>query len=546
MDRVGSMSIDEKIGQIAMVGIDGPELTPSDEEFISKYRVGNAVFLGRNIVSPSQAQSLTHRFQEIASRRRHPVGFLLSMDQEGGVVARLTRGETVFPGNMALGATRSEEYARRAAEVTADEMTALGFNMNLAPVLDINNNPRNPGIGVRSFGEDVSLVTRLGVAMIRAYQRSGVVATAKHFPGKGDVTVDSHLDLPTVAHSKERLASVELAPFEEAIRAGVEAIMTAHVFFPAVEPEPAIPATLSRSVLTGLLRDELGFEGVVLTDDLFMGAIRKRFTTGEAAVRALDAGADMVLLCHNQAEQGAALDAVRDAVRKGTLSEERLDEAVGRVLALKARYGLLDPERYLSLRGLERVGSEENRQVALEIARQSVTLLANRQGLVPLAPRECRNLLVMSPDIRALTQVEEEQLSESPLAVAIRRFVPGARSFVFSQSPTAVEIADAVKLVLSSDVDVVVVGSYNAHLYEQQGALVNALLDTGVPLVVVAMRNPYDIQMFPSVSTCIAAYGFRECTMRAVAELIFGLAKPKGRLPVSIPGICEYGSGLTL
>jgi len=152
----------------------------------------------------------------------------------------------------------------------------------------------------------------------------------------------------------------------------------------------------------------------------------------------------------------------------------------------------------------------------------------------------------MSPDIRALTQVEEEQLSESPLAVAIRRFVPGARSFVFSQSPTAVEIADAVKLVLSSDVDVVVVGSYNAHLYEQQGALVNALLDTGVPLVVVAMRNPYDIQMFPSVSTYIAAYGFRECTMRAVAELIFGLAKPKGRLPVSIPGICEYGSGLTL
>lgn len=322
--------------------------------------------------------------------------------------------------------------------------------------------------------------------------------------------------------------------------------MTAHVFFPAVEPEPGIPATLSRSVLTGLLRDELSFEGVVLTDDLFMGAISKRFSPGEAAIRALEAGADMVLLCHYQVEQGKAIQAVRDAVRQGRLSMERVDEAVGRVVALKARYGLLDPERYLSLRGLERVGSQENRRAALQIARQSVTLLANGQGLIPLTPEKCGNILVMSPDIRGLTQVEDEQLSGSPLLGAISRFVPGARSFVFSLSPGAVEIEEAVKLALSSDVDVVVVGSFNAHLYEQQGALVNALLGTGVPLIVVAMRNPYDIEKFPAVKTYIVAYSFRECTMQAVAEVIFGVTKPGGKLPVSIPGMYACGSGLTL
>ncbi|MGI6539541.1 MAG: beta-N-acetylhexosaminidase [Bacillota bacterium] len=546
MELLDSMNIEEKIGQMVMVGLDGPELTSSDQEFIDKYKIGNVVFLGRNIIDPKQAQSLTYGLQETASRRRHPIGFLLSIDQEGGVVARLTRGGTVFPGNMALGATRSEEYARRAAKVTADEMLALGFNMNLAPVLDVNSNPNNPGIGVRSFGEDVDMVTRLGVATIEAYQASGVVATAKHFPGKGDVTVDSHLDLPTVPHNRERLERVEFAPFAASIRAGVGAVMTAHVFFPAVEAEPDLPATLSRKVLTGLLREELGFGGVLLTDDLFMGAIAKRFSIDEAAVRALEAGADIALLCHNQAEQAVAIEGIWDAVRSGRISEERVDESVRRILGLKERFGLLAPERYLVRRSLKPVGSPENRRVALEIARDSVTLVANRQALIPMTPEDYPGLVVMSPDIRGLTQVEDGQLAESPLVAEIKRFVPGVRDFGFSQSPDEREIAEAVSF--ASAKDAVIIGTYNAHLYREQGRLVRALLealDPNIPVVVVALRNPYDIQQFPSAETYIAAYGFRECTMRAVAELIFGAIAPKGRLPVSIPGICACGAGLT-
>ncbi|MEA4883157.1 MAG: glycoside hydrolase family 3 protein [Clostridia bacterium] len=537
------MSLEEKIGQMVMVGFDGPDLTSSDEEFVRRYQVGNVIFLGRNVVDPVQAQSLTYRFQSIASERQHPMGCLLSIDQEGGVVARLTNGETVFPGNMALGATRSEEFVRKAAEVTANEMKALGFNMNLAPVLDINNNPNNPGIGVRSFGEDTCLVTRLGVAAIEAYQGSGVVATAKHFPGKGDVTVDSHLDLPTVPHPRERLESTELAPFAAAIRAGVGAVMTAHVFFPAVEPEPDLPATLSYNVVTRLLREELGFAGVSLTDDLFMGAIAKRFTVGEAAIRAFEAGADIALMCHVQAEQAKAIEAICDAVRAGRISEERVDQSVGRILLLKERYGLLDPDAYLAHRSLEFVGCQENRRLALDIARESVTLLANGQGLIPMKPEDYPNLSVISPDIRGLTQVENDQLLEPPLAIAIRRFAPQARGFTFPQSHGAGQIADAVNLARSSDA--VVVGTYNAHLHEEQGVLVRALLDTGVPVVVVAMRNPYDIQQFPTAKAYIAAYGFRECTMQAVAEVIFGVTKPRGRLPVAIPGIHDYGNGLT-
>lgn len=543
MGLLDSMSLEEKIGQMVMVGFEGPELTPSDEEFIGRYEIGNVIFLGRNIVDLAQAESLTHRLQEIASRRRHRVGFLLSIDQEGGVVARLTKGTTVLPGNMALGAIGSEEWASKASEVTADEMMALGFNMNLAPVLDINNNPDNPGIGVRSFGEDVSLVTRLGVASIEACQSLGVVATAKHFPGKGDVTVDSHLDLPTVAHSRERLENFEFAPFDAAIRAGVGAVMTAHVFFPAVEPEPDLPATLSRNVLTGLLREELGFEGVLITDDLFMGAIVKRYSIGEAAVRALVAGADIAMLCHGRAEQAMAIEAILDAARVGKISRERVDESVGRILRLKDRFGLLDPGRYLARHSLERVGSAENRHVALEIARGSVTLLANRRGIIPVAPGGYPDLAVISPDIRGLTQVEDGQLTDSPLAAALRQFAPGARDFAFSQSPEVGEIRDAVDLARSADL--VVVGTYNAHIYNEQGALVRALLDTDVPVVVVTMRNPYDIVQFAAAETCIAAYGFRECTMRAVAELIFGAIEPRGRLPVSIPGICPCGTGLT-
>ncbi len=556
---LAQMSLKEKIGQMLMIGFNGPVLTKSDLEFITDYHIGNVILMGRNVPDPLQTQSLTAHLQQIAAARCCPIGFLIAIDQEGGVVTRLTKGATVFPGNMALGASpcvKSEKYSKQAGMAMAKEMLALGINMNLAPVLDINNNPDNPGIGVRSYGEDVNLVTRLGVAAIQGYQESGVVATAKHCPGKGDVTIDSHIDLPVVPHPLDHLERTEFAPFIAAIQTGVDAVMSSHVVYPAIDPGQEMPATLSQPVLEGLIRQRFGFQGIIITDDLYMGAIARICSSDEATVQAIQAGADIALLCHHRECQITAAKGLYEAVKSGRISEERVNRSVGRILAVKAKRGLLSPlsawpkkptASDSDLCALESVGCANHRALALEIARESVTLLRNVDNLIPVVPHPNMKVLVISPDIGSITQVEDEQLLSSPLAAGIRRFVPYLQTLTVSQEPTGEEIDCAIRLIntgcISTDA-VVILGTYNAHLYRQQGILARAVLETGAPCIVVAMRNPYDIKEFPEAGTYIAAYGFRDCTMQAVAEVIFGLTQPSGKLPVSIPGFHCIGDGI--
>ena len=544
-----SMSVEEKIGQMIMVGFDGQSLTPELESHLNEIHAGNVIFLGRNYANPQQMWEFTSALQRMASRRPAPVGLFTAIDQEGGVVARLLNGVTVFPGNMALGATAQTHYARRAAEVTAQEMLQLGLNMNLAPVLDVNNNPGNPAIGVRSYGESPELVAAMGAEAVAASQSAGVLATAKHFPGKGDVTRDSHVDLPHVPHSRERLNQVELAPFKAAIAAGVGAIMTAHVTFPAIEPEPLLPATMSQKVLQGLLREELGFRGIIITDDLFMGAISKSYGLAEAAIRSINAGADIVLMCHKPDEQAIAIKAVWEAARSGRISMDTIDSSVRRVLSVKALFGILTPPVLTNMP--KGVRSLANRKLALEIARESVTVVMDRDGIIPFSPggggadggackagRDDRNevdVLVISPDIKNLTMVEDTGSHGSPLAKAVRMFVPGASDITVSQSPSDQEIEAAA--TAASGRDLVIVGTHNGHLYPAQAALVKRVAQAGSPVVVVGMRNPYDVRDFPEIGTYIAAYSFRECSMRAAAEVIFGFTVPSGRLPVTIPGV---------
>lgn len=544
-----SMSVEDKIGQMIMVGFDGQSLTPELESHLNEIHAGNVIFLGRNYANPQQMWEFTNALQGMASRRSAPVGLFTAIDQEGGVVARLLNGVTVFPGNMALGATAQAGYARRAAKVTAQEMLQLGLNMNLAPVLDVNNNPGNPAIGVRSYGESPDLVAEMGAETVAASQSAGVLATAKHFPGKGDVTRDSHIDLPHVPHSRERLNQVELAPFKAAIAAGVGAIMTAHVTFPAIEPDPLLPATMSQKVLQGLLREELGFRGIIITDDLFMGAISKSYGLAEAAIRSIDAGADIVLMCHKPDEQAIAIKAIWEAVRSGRIDVDRIDSSVRRVLSVKALFGILTPPVLTSMP--KGVCSPANRRLALEIARESVTVVIDRDGIIPFSPggggadggackagRDDRSeidVLVISPDIKNLTMVEDTGSHGSPLAKAVRMFVPGASDITVSQSPSDQEIGAAA--TAASGRDLVIVGTHNGHLYPAQAALVKRVAQAGSPVVVVGMRNPYDVMDFPEIGTYIAAYSFRECSMRAAAEVIFGFTVPSGQLPVTIPGV---------
>ena len=555
-----SMSVEDKIGQMIMVGSDGQSLTPELEGHLNEIHAGNVIFLGRNYANPQQMWEFTNALQRMASRRPAPVGLFTAIDQEGGVVARLLNGVTVFPGNMALGATGRAGYARSAAKATAQEMLQLGLNMNLAPVLDVNNNPSNPAIGVRSYGESPELVGEMGAEAIAASQSTGVLATAKHFPGKGDVAVDSHIDLPHVPHSRERLDQVELAPFRAAIAAGVGAIMTAHVTFPAIEPEPLLPATMSQKVLQGLLREELGFRGIIITDDLFMGAISKSYGLAEAAIRSINAGADIVLMCHKPDEQAIAIEAIWEAARSGRIAMDRIESSVRRVLSVKALFGILTPP--VRARKPQGVGSQANRRLALEIARESVTVVLDRDGIIPFslgggtgagagdgrcadgaggavcgAGRDSRSdveVLVISPDIKNLTMVEDTGSHGSPLAKAVRRFVLEASDITVSQSPSDNEIEDAA--TAASGRDLVIVGTHNGHLYPAQAALVRRVTQAGSPVVVVGMRNPYDVRDFPEIGTYIAAYSFRECSMRAAAEIIFGFTVPSGQLPVTIHG----------
>jgi beta-N-acetylhexosaminidase len=336
---LAQMSTDEKLGQMLMFGFFGRMVTPGLRAMITEQHIGNIILLPENAGRPEQVRALTDSYQELARAANRGIALLVAADQEGGSRITLVDGFTPPPRNADVGATRSRDYAGHVAAATAAELRAAGVNMNLAPVLDVNDNPANPVIAWRSYGPDPALVSDLGAAAIHAYQAAGVVPTAKHFPGHGNTDQDSHVTRPTVSRSRADLERIELAPFRRAVAEEVEVIMTAHVVYPALDAEH--PATLSRAVLTGLLREQMGYDGVILTDDFTMAGVLDGYGAGAAAVLAVEAGADMVMVVATEARQYEVLDALRRAVDDGRLSTERINTSVRRILRLKQQYGLL-------------------------------------------------------------------------------------------------------------------------------------------------------------------------------------------------------------
>ena len=389
---ITEMTIEEKVGQLIMVGFEGTQANEVVKTHIRERFVGGIVLFSRNIQSPKQTAELTNELQRLAQTTARQIPLFIGIDQEGGWVIRLREGATVLPGNMALGATGSTELAERAGEITAVELAAVGVNLNFAPVMDVNNNLNNPVIGRRSFGESPELVSRLGVAYLRGLQHNGVLATAKHFPGHGDTTVDSHFDLPTVSHDLERVHALELQPFRAAIDADVAAIMTAHIIYPALDPDR--PATLSPTVLTDLLRKELGFDGLLITDDMEMKAIDARYQSGEAAVMAVEAGADIVMVLWTPAKQIEVFDALLSAVKSGRIPEARLDQSVKRILKSK---GAAFDRRFVDPDAVGRtVGQEAHQQLAQTIASQAITVVGNRNNILPLKLEPETSVLILS------------------------------------------------------------------------------------------------------------------------------------------------------
>lgn len=337
--KLENMSLEERVGQLFLVGFHSPNVDSQIKDLIENYHVGGVIYFTRNIKNLEQTKNLSDNLQELALNRGAQIPLFISVDQEGGEIRRI-KDLSYFPANKVLGAAVGPKKMRKIAAVTARELKGVGINFNLAPVLDVNNNPNNPVIGERSFGADPELVAQMGTAYIKGLQSEGVIAAAKHFPGHGDTAVDSHTELPVIKHNRDRLDAVELYPFQKAIEAGVEAIMAAHIYFPAVEPEIGIPASLSKAVLTDLLRGDLKFQGLIVTDDLEMGAITRNFGTAAAAVRSIKAGSDLVLISHTHGLQKEAVKAVTAAVKNGEISKERIRKSVRKIIKLKIKNNL--------------------------------------------------------------------------------------------------------------------------------------------------------------------------------------------------------------
>jgi beta-N-acetylhexosaminidase len=337
-EQIKGMTLEEKIGQMVVVGLEGYNVDEKARKMIEDYKIGGFVLFGRNIKDSGQLLELTNSLKEV--NRKNKIPLFISVDEEGGRVTRMPEELKKLPAAGVIGKTGDESYSFEVGRTIAGEIKALGFNMNFAPVLDINSNPKNPVIGDRAFGSEPEVVTRLGVQAMKGIQSEDIIPVVKHFPGHGDTSTDSHVGLPRVDNGLDRLKSFELLPFKKAIENGADAVMVAHILLPEIDPD--YPSSLSEIVINDILREDCGFDGVVFTDDITMGAITENYDIGDAAVKSVSAGADIVLVCHGYDREEAVINVLKSAVSKGDIPEERLDESLYRILKLKEKYGLAD------------------------------------------------------------------------------------------------------------------------------------------------------------------------------------------------------------
>ncbi len=511
---------EEMIGRMLMVGFTGLEPPPHILEWLSEGRIAGVILFARNVSGPAQLAELTQACHEAA-----PYPILVAIDQEGGTVARLREGFTEAPGAMALGATGSEQLAEQVAAVLGAEMRAVGVNWNLAPVLDLadTSNVHNPSVGVRTFGADPEHVARFGVAQVRGFQGANVAATAKHFPGKVQSPVDPHVDLPVVESPLEEMRRTDLVPFRAAIQAGIASVMIAHVQFLALDPEH--PSTLSRRVITGLLREELGFGGVVVSDCMEMGAITRRYSPAQSALLAAQAGADVILVSHTRERQEEAYRALAQAARDGQLPAETIQAAARRVQALAERYAVTEPP------ALDRVHTPEHRAITLRAARAAVVQLRAEADVLPLRPDDARTVALIEFASHLESGILEEG-GQSGLATLLHERLPRLQSVLLSPrdpDPAAQARADD----LAAHADVLIVATRNAHLSPRQRELAAMWLSRARHGVLLCLRNPYDAGVL-NAGTVLCTLGDGAPSLQAAVEALLGELQPTGKLPVAV------------
>lgn len=536
---LSELSLAEKAAQMIGVRVLGLPLHPDAAELRSLRERVRVLGVGALVVFESESGTLPRLLNELQSEAGLPL--LVAADMERGISFRMRRGVVPLPYAMAVGATRSEDAARFTGEVTAREGRALGIHWAFAPVADVNNNPLNPIINIRSYGEDPELVARLGAAFVGACREGGLLTTAKHFPGHGDTASDSHLRVAEFGGDRERLEAVELVPFKRAVAAGVDAVMIGHIAVPALDPT-GTPASVSRPV-TDLLRDELGFGGLVVTDAMDMVGAKGAWT-GDSAIRAVQAGADMILL---PPDPDVAVGALVRSVEEGQLSESRLDASVLRILQAKERLDLHE-NRLVDLgavaRRLARPGDVER---SLEIARRSITVVRNEAGLLPLHAAEPLRILhlLLSSDLRNrdIQGIPEDELEARRIAAETVSLGPEVSTETLEN---LVARAATFSHVLASAFVRVTGSKGTADMSPSHARLLRALHAAGRPVIVVSFGSPYLLRQFPELPAYVCAYGSAESSQRAALAALFGEYPVGGKLPVTLPGLYPYGHGLDL
>jgi beta-glucosidase-like glycosyl hydrolase/CubicO group peptidase (beta-lactamase class C family) len=540
------MSVREKLGQMLMIYYFGVFTSTESAEYKELLHQVDENHIGGMIVGTSRGPLGIERSQVYATavitnelQRRSKIPLLIGADFESGTGMRLDEG-TSFPSAMAIAATGDPKLAYTVGKTIALEARASGVHWIFAPDADLNNNPDNPIINVRSFGEDPKSVSAFVTQFIRGVEENGAIATAKHFPGHGNVSVDSHLALATVPGSREQLNGAELVPFRAAIAAGVDSIMPGHLAVPAFEPDAGVPATLSHNILTGLLRDQMNFRGLIVTDAMDMGGVTSLYAPGEAAVRSVEAGADVLLM---PPLPDAAMAGLEGAVSSGRLPMKRIDESVRRILAAKARIGL-DRQRLVDVPRLnEKFGLPAFDREAQHIADRGVTLLRDTPKLLPLdSTRPLRVLLV------ALS-ADPDPFPAETLEPEIR---PRVDSLTVLRADTQFKSVSALKLPDPASYDVAVAALFvrvadrkgNVGFPDDQRAFVNQLIAAGKPTVVAGFGSPYLIERFPNAPTWLAEFATNDVSQRAAGRALFGQVPIAGKIPVSVPGTAKIGDGM--
>ncbi|MDG0792895.1 glycoside hydrolase family 3 protein [Cohnella ginsengisoli] len=510
-------SLREKIGQLIVTGFPGASVTEELKALVRDWKIGNIILFSHNAENKSQLARLCGDLQGlIGTETGYPA--LISIDQEGGRVTRLPRDAVNVPGAMAIAAAGDPSGALTAGRITAAELRALGINFNLAPVLDINNNKRNPVINVRSYGDTAETVAKYGLQMLRGLQEGGVLAALKHFPGHGDTEVDSHLGLPSSGKTLAELEVLELLPFRAAIAAGAEAIMIAHMMFPAIEPR-RVPATMSSVIVEDLLKGKLGYEGLVVSDCLEMDAVKKYYGTAQGALGALKAGIHLLFVSHTPSLVRETVLAIEQAVQSGELPMETVDRAVDKVLYYKEKYASGSEASPLSV-----VGCEAHRKEAAAISDASICVVSG--GLDPLLPGETRTLFVGSLPYR--TDQASSQVAGGlsfPDVMADR--LGGGRMLV-GIDPVEAEIDSVLRE--AERYDRVVYGLFNGIDNPGQLEVVRRLVAAGKRVTAVALGKPYDLEALEGVDCGLAAFEYTALSLESVARVLSEKVRPAGRI----------------